>query len=526
MAPSLILLHLKVSQLANSYRNSVSAALGDGLVLLIGLWTMLGVGFVFWEAGGEEQALGDSSIFVVLFGSVLAFMWLVAPFVVTSSLMDVRQFIPYPIDGSHLVRGLLLATLITPGALITGVYLLLHAGLFRQSGWGLIVILVGAPLVLIYLNLLHQVSAVVMAAWLGSRQLRTVLGLTLLFALMVAPPIALFLREVINDVEQLIENVSSWLSFSPLGAGFSLPYDIVSGDWAMAGLRVLVLVATAGIGAAIIQRGLRRMMENPGGQRVAGSALNRGDVGLFAYVGSSPTSAVAARSLTFWLKDPRYAFKLMMLPLVIMGTVALSLMADLSWPMYVLGPYTAFLMGFVLIGDVSMDYTGFALHVTSGVSGAADRWGRTIASLVLGVPLVLATAMIPVYGAVGLLPAMANGGMSLGLYLAILGISAFFSVRAVIPMVKPGDSPMKATPGGAGRAALVQGLSLLFVLLLCLPSIVLLVAWTITGAVSLVVLATAFLVVGGAVALVIGHWAGAREYERRLPELYQTVVNF
>lgn len=526
MAPSLVLLRLKISQLVNSYRNSVSAALGDGLLLLIGLWTMLGLGFVLWEAGGNVDALSGSFPFVVLFGSVLAVLWLVMPFLATSPLMDIRQFVLYPLGRRQLVRGLMLSTLLTPGAVLTAVYLLLQLGLFRQTTLGFIVVLAGVPLMLTYLNLLHLFSAVVMAAWLGSRQVRTALGLVAVFALVSATPAALVMRQLITDVEHFIEQASQWLSFSPLGAGFALPYDVASGDWARAGLRVLVLVVTVGVAAAIIRRGVERVMENPVENRGAGRALNRGDVGLFAYVDSSPTGAVAARSLTYWFKDPRYAFKLMMLPLIVMGTVALSLMAEISWPMYVLGPYTAFLMGFVLIGDVSMDYTAFALHVTSGVSGAADRWGRTLASGALGVPLVLATGSLPVYAVDGWEPALTTSVLSVGLYLAVLGMSAFFSVRTVIPMMRPGDSPMKAPPGGTGRAALVQGLGLLAVLALSLPAIVLLLVWAVTGAGLFAVLAaSSSLVIGGA-ALAIGHWAGARVYEERLPELYQKIAAF
>lgn len=526
MAPSLVLLRLKVSQLVNSYRNSVSAALGDGLLLLIGLWTMLGLGFVLWEAGGDVDALTESFLYVVLFGSVVAFLWLIMPFIATSPLMDIRQFVLYPLGRRHLVRGLMLSTLVTPGAVLTAVYLLLHLGLFRQSTLGFIAVLAGVPLMLIYLNLLHQLSAVVMAAWLGSRQVRTALGLVAVLALVSAAPAALVMRQLITDVEHFIEQASQWLSYSPLGAGFAIPYDVASGDWARAGLRGLVIVVTVVLAAAIIRRGVEKVMENPVENRGAGRALNRGDVGLFAYVGSSPTGAVAARSLTYWFKDPRYAFKLMILPLIVVGAVAFSLMAEISWPMYVLGPYTAFLMGFVLIGDVSMDYTAFALHVTSGVSGAADRWGRTLASAALGVPLVLATGSLPVYAVDGWEAALTAAVLSVGLYLAVLGISAYFSVRTVIPMVRPGDSPMKAPPGGTGRAAFVQGVGLLAVLALSLPSMVLLIVWAVTGAGLFAVLAAASSLVIGAAALALGHWAGARVYEERLPELYQKIAAF
>src|SRR5690606_6817355 len=119
----------------------------------------------------------------------------------------------------------------------------------------------------------------------------------------------------------------------------------------------------------------------------------------------------------------------------------------------VVAPLVAFILGFGISNDVGYDHTAFALHVATGVPGGADRWGRVLPVLVVGVPLVAAMAVAAAGAAArwDVLPALL--GLSLGVLGASLGTSSAVSARLVYPVPKPGESAFK-TPQGATVATL------------------------------------------------------------------------
>jgi ABC-2 type transport system permease protein len=101
-----------------------------------------------------------------------------------------------------------------------------------------------------------------------------------------------------------------------------------------------------------------------------------------------------------------------------------------------------------------------------------------------------------------------------------------YSARVVYPVPKPGENPF-STPQGTSFAVMVtQSVGMLVLLALCLPTVGLGIAALVTGHVVLDVLT---LVVGlgiGVAALVAGVRIGARVYDRRAPELLQTIRSF
>ena len=269
---------------------------------------------------------------------------------------------------------------------------------------------------------------------------------------------------------------------------------------------------------------LERALVNP---PYAGSGSRKGGkMGLFAVLPATPTGAVTARALTYWLRDPRYGGSLIVIPLLAVVMFFQASQGDDFGILTVLGPLTAFLMAWSISADVSYDNTAFALHLATGVRGVADRLGRALACLILSVPVVLAFTLVPFAftGTWEWLPGLL--GLSVGILLTGLGLSSVVSARYNVAVPLPGDSPFKKPPGNVGQTMLVQfgGMGVLF--LLVLPEAALIVAQGVTGNALFGWLNLALGLILGLILFVVGVRLGGRWLESRGPEmLAQLSVN-
>ena len=102
------------------------------------------------------------------------------------------------------------------------------------------------------------------------------------------------------------------------------------------------------------------------------------------------------------------------------------------------GMLPALLLGLVPYADVAFDGTAFATVLATGIRGRADRAGRLLAAATVGVPLVIAVAVITVgfSGEWTLLPGVL--GTCVGALLVGLGICAVSSAYIVIPVPASG----------------------------------------------------------------------------------------
>lgn len=259
----------------------------------------------------------------------------------------------------------------------------------------------------------------------------------------------------------------------------------------------------------------------------AAAARSTAGLGLFARFPATPTGAVAARSLTYWLRDPRYSVSLLMIPLLaVLLVVSGNNAGGTSGAVLVslgLGPLIGFLLGFSLHADVSYDNTAFALHLSTGLSGRADRAGRVLACAVFAVPVVLLASIVPAL-ATGrpelLLPAL---GVGLGALLTGMGLSSVVSARYTYNVPLPGENAFKTPPGSAGRSLLVQGLFSLVLFALLLPVLAPAVAAVVLESTLWAVVTLAAGLLLGTVLLVAGIRVGGRWLDARGPELLQQV---
>jgi ABC-2 type transport system permease protein len=515
------LVRLKLTLLRNGLRRSVWKLVGLllGLVYVLFLLTLAvaGLGLL----GAQEDAELSRTV-VVLAGTLLVAGWWLLPLVAfgVDSTLDPERFRLFPMRRRSLLTGLALAGLIGVPGLATTV---LGAGSALAWTWAPAAVpaaLAGAVLGVALCVVGSRAVTTLLAPLVSGRRFREVAAVLAIVPLMLAGPIVLGVTAGLSSVADVLPRVALVAGWTPVGAPWALAADVADGAWLAAAGKGAICLATLALLVVVWDRALSAALVRPeGGGRVA-----RGHgLGFFGRVPATPTGAVVARCLTYWLRDSRYAAAVAVVPVLVLLLWFLGRGGDVVLGAGVL---VAFVMGWSLSADVAYDDTAFWTHVAAPVDGRVDRAGRAVAGLVVGGVVVLATDVL-VLGVAdrwdATLPVL---GMSLGVLGAGIGASSVYSARVVYPVPKPGENPF-STPQGTSFAVMVtQSVGMLVLLALCLPTVGLGIAALVTGHAVLDVLT---LVVGlgiGVAALVAGVRIGARVYDRRAPELLQTIRSF
>ncbi|MCB5294024.1 hypothetical protein BJQ90_03486 [Arthrobacter sp. SO3] len=278
---------------------------------------------------------------------------------------------------------------------------------------------------------------------------------------------------------EFLPGLARTLSWTPAGAAWSLGGELAAGSYGAAALKFLIALATLAGLALGWKLLLQRALVTP---PYAGTSSKKArGLGFFRLFPGTPTGAVAARSLSYWLRDPRYAGALVVIPLLPVLALFQATQTGSYGMLLFTGPLTAFLLAWSISTDVSYDSTAFALHLSTGVRGIHDRLGRALACLVFALPAVLVLSVLPfLFGADWqLLPGLL--GLSLGILFSGMGLSSVVSARYTVTVPLPGDSPFKKPPGNVAQTMAVQfgGMGALFLLLL--PEVSLVVAQFVTG---------------------------------------------
>jgi ABC-2 type transport system permease protein len=515
------LVRLKLTLLRNGLRRSVWKLVGLllGLVYVLFLLTLAVAGLGLLGAQEDPEL---SRTVVVLAGTLLVAGWWLLPLVAfgVDSTLDPERFRLFPMRRRSLLTGLALAGLIGVPGLATTV---LGAGSALAWTWAPAAVpaaLAGAVLGVALCVVGSRAVTTLLAPLVSGRRFREVATVLAIVPLMLAGPIVLGVTAGLSSVADALPRVALVAGWTPVGAPWALAADVADGAWLAAAGKGAICLATLALLVVVWDRALSASLVRPeGGGRVA-----RGHgLGFFGRVPATPTGAVVARCLTYWLRDSRYAAAVAVVPVLVLLLWFLGRGGDVVLGAGVL---VAFVMGWSLSADVAYDDTAFWTHVAAPVDGRVDRAGRAIAGLVVGGVVVLATDVL-VLGVAdrwdATLPVL---GMSLGVLGAGVGASSVYSARVVYPVPKPGENPF-STPQGTSFAVMVtQSVGMLVLLALCLPTVGLGIAALVTGHAVLDVLT---LVVGlgiGVAALVAGVRIGARVYDRRAPELLQTIRSF
>ena len=520
------LLRLKLALLRNSVKRSPWQLVGLILASLYGLGVlaMLLIGLAALGSSADSELV---KTVLVLAGSALLVGWLVIP-VVASGLdmtLDPARFVTYSIPMKDLLTGLALSSFLgVPGAVTLIAAMGTVAGWWRFPAAAVAALVCGALGALTCIIASRAITAA-STSLASSRRFKDVSGMVVLVPLMLLGPIIAGVSTGISDFSVYLPRLANTLSWTPMGAVWAVPAEIATGAWGPAALKLLIALGTVAVLTWIWKVCLAKALVTPafagGGRRAAGK------LGFFSVFPQTPTGAVAARCLTYWLRDPRYSAGLLIAPLIplvmVFGATQSAGFEAVGPILSYAGAFAAFMVAWSISADISYDNTAFALHLATGVSGKADRTGRVMAAGVLALPLGLlfAVAGSVVAGDWQILPPAL--GVSLGATGAGLGLASVFSSRFTMAVPLPGDSPMKSKPGNNFGAVLIQLAGFAGAGILAVPVVALIVIGAVTHQPLFSWLALLLGAGLGALYVVLGIRMGAAQYNKRGPELLQAV---
>ncbi|KQQ28741.1 hypothetical protein [Frondihabitans sp. Leaf304] len=511
------LLSLRLLVLRNTLARSpwqLVAVIAGG-IYGVGILAVVFVGLAFLGSA----PVGLIKTIVVLAGSATLLGWAIVPLLASGidQTLSVARLKIFPLAPTRLVAALAVCGLLgIPGAVTLLAGLFTAATWWRQPGIALVALLVATLAVLTCVCASRMIESL-NAGLSAHRRYREISGILLLIPLLLLGPAITVLAQGLRGAAATLPVLAEGLSWSPLGAAWSVPSDIALGHPGTAALKLLIALATLAIVVVVWRRSLATALVST--QQPASKSAAAGDIGLFARLPATPTGAVAARALTYWIRDPRYSRQLILIPIFPILLFVNSRTLDLPGLVTASGPVVAVLVSLSIFTDLSYDSTAFAAHLSAGLPGRADRAGRVIAVASFAVPIVVAITVgsVAVAGSWSSLPALL--GLSLGMLLTGLGLSSVSSARIVLPVPAPGDSPFAAKTGAGFTTSVTTFATWGVLLLLSLPEIVLAV---VAGATGSALLGAITLMVGlglGATLLVNGVRIGGRELDRRGPDL-------
>lgn len=494
--------------------------------ILGALW-LLGVVVAGLVATSILADLATARAVAVVGGSILVLGWVLGPLLIagTDGMLDAGRLAPFP-----LTRGQLMVAL--TGAGLTGI-----PGIATAVAAAATIILwlrwpaaAAAALPAIVLGVLTCVVAsrlvtTVSTGFGGRRRGREIVGTLMLgLVIMVGPIMAgIFgMLDAAGAVSAEVGRAGAILGWTPIGAAWAVPGDVAAGTWLSAVCKLAIAAATL----ALLWAAWAWALQASTGTRPAQAAraAKSGALGLFGTMATGAAGATWARSLTSWLRDPRYLRQLIFIPLF---PLLFAFTGGIhGWLFSVSAAMVALILAITGYSDISYDGTAFTAVLSSGATGRADRWGRVLGAASVGLPAVIAVAVV--VAAIGgtwdrLLGVL---GAALGMLLVGYGACAVSSALVVVPVPAAGDSPFKTVPGQSVASGLIVFVVLGACLVLAAPASVLAIVAIATGSAPLGALALVVGILVGAGVIVAGVTIGGRILDRTGPDLLRRIKAF
>lgn len=507
------ILRLRAALLLGSLRGDASHVTRVMLALLT---LAAGVAAVCWALVSLQQSGPEVVLTVtVLAGAAVTAGFAAAPAIAsTSDPLDPRRFAVLGLRTRALAVVLIVAGLISLPVLVLAVIAGAAGTVWVAQGAPVVGAIFGVVFGILTCMLFARIAMAGASMFLRERRSRELTGLFLLVVLVVVIPGVVFFASLEWDgrvPSQLTEAVAV-LSVTPLGAAWAFPLLFAASDgaaWVSLAVAVGTLLALVVIWIIVVERVLTTT-ERPSAVR------ERGGLGWFAVAPGTPGGVIAARSLIYWFGDRRYLVNIVVVPVAAAVTVLPLLVAGvpLSLAILIPVPFIALFLGWLPHNDIAYDSTAVWMHIASGVRGAADRWGRLVPVMLIGLPLlaVLIPVAVAVHGRWALLPAMI--GICVALFFSALGLSSITSAVAPYAVSPPGESPFQQPQRTSSRGVIAQGLVFSGAIALAAPA--LWFGWeALTRDIEAAVSALWFGVGVGVAVLVVGTAIGAFAFARR-----------
>lgn len=486
-----------------------------GVVLLVAATVVAAMS----AAGLADADRLTTAVVSVLAGSAVTLGFAIGP-PVTASIdpLDPRRFAvigpePRPLAGALILAGFLSVPVLV--TLTLGVSLALAWG---AQGASAVASVASVVLGLTTCVLFARVSMALGALVQRPRQSRELVSVYLIAVLVVVVPIGVFLGslEWRGAVPSQLVSAAEILSWTPIGAAWAI--GLAPTASAAVGSLVVALATVAVLVLAwfALVRVLLTTTRRPAAVR------ERGGLGWFALLPGTPGGAVAARSLSYWLRDRRYIVNVVIVPIAAVVSTVPLLVAGVPFELAVLlpVPIMALFFGWLPHNDLAYDSTALWMHIASGVRGIPDRVGRLVPVLLIGIPILAVSLPLAIvaHGRWAVFPAMV--GVCAALFLGGLGLSSISSVLAPYAVSRPGDSPFQQPQRTGSGGVIAQGLVMLGAMLTALPAGWL--TWQAIGGATIDSVLALWVGVGaGAFVLVVGIGLGAVVYERRATRLME-----
>jgi ABC-2 type transport system permease protein len=518
------LLRLKLRLTANTFRRSPWQVFGLIVAALYGCFLTIFIVSALIAARAASDVDLVRSI-VVMAGSLTMLGFAVLPLLLrTDDTLDPRRFSLFGISDSRLAVGLAVAALAGVPSVVLAICSLASIVTWSRNPGSTILALIAAVLATVTCTILARVTTSVAAFLLSSRRARDFGAAASLIVLVLIFPAAILLLSTnwSNDGLRVLHGFAGGLSWTPLGAVWAVPADAANGEVGAPLLKLLIALTFLGVVWLAWRSIVARMLVTP--ERQA-SVRSYSGLGWFGSLSRRPIGAIAARSLTYWGRDSRYWVSLLMIPLVPFVAVAALMIAGVSGHIASLLPLPimCLFLGWSIHNDLAYDSTAVWMHVASGTRGIADRIGRVVPVLFIGVPLVVVGSLVTVafYGDLAILPAIF--GVSTAVLLIGVGLSSITSALFPYPATKPNDSAFAQPQHTGAAASVIQSISFIAILLIASPVI----ALAILGIADSPEWFPAALLAGiviGTIVLVGGIAAGAATFNKRGPEILAEAI--
>lgn len=459
---------LKLRLLRNSFRRSPWQVVGMVIALVSGLGAGgLGVAALI---GLRLTELPTATAIVVTAGSVIVLGFLLAPLAFgVDDRLDPRAFSLFGMSNLRVAAGLALSCLIgVPAVVITAVSLAQIVTWWRDP-LAVGIAILSAVLIVATCMLGSRVTTSIAAYFLASRPAKETTALIALLVIVSLSALVAILARVDSAGSgiEALGRIASIIGWTPLGAAWAAPASAAAGD-AGAALPQLAIALAFVVLLWFCWYGLVARM--PVAQQRMSRDRARTGLGWFERLPPTPAAVIAARSITYWLRDPRYRASLAAIPVAPLVFVLVLGVAGVPWHVLALlpVPVMCLFLSWSVHNDAAYDSTAIWLHVASNTDGRHDRLGRVVPALIVGVPLVVVGSVVSaaLYGDAAVLLSLI--GVSSCILLAGLGLSSVVSARFPYPVAHPGDSPF-AQPQASGRASgLIQSLSFIAALVIAI----------------------------------------------------------